>query len=475
MSEAFGFNEFRGSQEEIINSICSGKNCLGIMPTGSGKSLCFQIPALKNNKLTLVVSPLIALMKDQVESLQKKGIHSAFYLNSTMSQEAIMAVLKLIEMNKIKLLYIAPEALKKREIIQILQKKVGIFVIDEAHCIVTWGKDFRPEYQNLREYTNLLGNPPILALTATANQEMIKEIEKNLSLRFEVFEESALRKNIYIEVLKDAEEKEDEIIGIIKNISGHTIIFCALRETTEEISSLINSINISALPYHAGLSKEQRKENQDKFMNDEVRIIVATKAFGMGIDKKDIRNVIHYNLPQTIEDYYQEIGRGGRDGKPTRAIVFCSNNDINKTKSRIFASFPGRQKLGRMLFSLKEYRQSFIPITKSLIAKTIDINEAMLNDILERLEKNGAIKVQPATGLIYIEEKIMDMDVSSFEEIFTLARIEKMQKFNILANCLTWKSCITKQILNYLGKTYKEEVCNNCSVCSPEKRFCNLV
>jgi len=331
LKEVFGYSQFRGSQEEIILSILSGRNTFVIMPTGAGKSLCYQLPAIVSEGTAIVISPLIALMKNQVDQLNAVGVNAQF-LNSTLSKTEITKVKKDTLSGAVKLLYVAPESLTKEENVAFLQKAhVSLVAIDEAHCISEWGHDFRPEYRKIKGIIENLGNLPVIALTATATPKVQIDIQKNLQMEeAALFKSSFNRKNLYYEVRPKIDTKK-QLIKYIKNHKGKSgIIYCLSRKKVEEIAELLNVNDIKALPYHAGLDSHVRMANQDAFLNEEVDVIVATIAFGMGIDKPDVRFVIHYDAPKSLEGYYQETGRAGRDGLEGNCVMFYSYNDILK-------------------------------------------------------------------------------------------------------------------------------------------------
>jgi ATP-dependent DNA helicase RecQ len=331
LKELFGYSQFRGNQETVIRNILSKRNTFVIMPTGAGKSLCYQLPAMMNDGLAIVISPLIALMKNQVDSLNAYGINARF-LNSTLSKAEITRLKKDATNGTIKLLYVAPESLTKEETIAFLQKvNVSLVAIDEAHCISEWGHDFRPEYRKIKTMIGQLGNLPVIALTATATPKVQLDIQRNLQMEeADVFLSSFNRNNLYYEVRPKKETKK-QLIRFLKEHKGKSgVIYCLSRKKVEEIAQLINVNGFKAAPYHAGLEPDVRMKNQDDFLNEEVDIIVATIAFGMGIDKPDVRFVIHYDVPKSLEGYYQETGRSGRDGLEGHCLMFYSHNDLSK-------------------------------------------------------------------------------------------------------------------------------------------------
>jgi len=331
LKSVFGYNQFRGNQEDIINNVLAGKNSFVIMPTGAGKSLCYQLPALMVKGTAIVISPLIALMKNQVDQLNALGVN-AHFLNSTLSRSEIARVKKETLDGSLKLLYVAPESLTKEDNIQFLrQAKISFIAIDEAHCISEWGHDFRPEYRRIRSIIDNFGKLPIIALTATATPKVQQDIKRNLQMEeASIFKSSFNRENLFYEIKPKINAKKS-LIQFVKNHKNKSgIIYCLSRKKVEEIAELLVVNDVKALPYHAGLDPHQRIANQDAFINENVDVIVATIAFGMGIDKPDVRFVIHYDVPKSLEGYYQETGRAGRDGLEGNCLMFYRYKDIVK-------------------------------------------------------------------------------------------------------------------------------------------------
>lgn len=354
LKDFFGFDSFKGDQERVIQHLVNGKNAFVLMPTGGGKSLCYQLPALVMEGTAVVISPLIALMKNQVDAIRgftsgNDGI--AHFLNSSLSKAQINEVKNDLMSGATKLLYVAPESLTKAENVAMLKEvKISFYAVDEAHCISEWGHDFRPEYRRIRTIVEEIGQAPIIALTATATPKVQSDIIKNLGITdATVFKSSFNRPNLQYEI-RDKSDPKREIIKYIKQNPGKSgIIYCLSRKKVEELAELLNINGIKALPYHAGLDARTRAENQDKFLMEEVDVIVATIAFGMGIDKPDVRFVIHYDIPKSIEGYYQETGRAGRDGKEGHCITFYSYKDIQKLEKFMQGKPVAEQEIGKQL------------------------------------------------------------------------------------------------------------------------------
>ena len=350
----FGFVSFKGDQEEIIQHLLDGNDCFVLMPTGGGKSLCYQLPAIMMDGVAIVISPLIALMKNQVDAIRgfvEGGDSIAHFLNSSLNKSQVDAVHSDILSGRTKILYVAPESLVKPENVSFLQGvKISFYAVDEAHCISEWGHDFRPEYRRIREIVDEIGRAPIIALTATATPKVQSDILKNLGiLDARVFKSSFNRTNLYYEV-KDKVDADKDIVRYIRQNPGKSgIIYCLSRKKVEEMAEFLNINGIKALPYHAGLDAKTRSENQDRFLMEDVNVIVATIAFGMGIDKPDIRFVIHYDIPKSVEGYYQETGRAGRDGKEGVCIAYYSYKDILKFEKFMKGKPLAEQEISRQL------------------------------------------------------------------------------------------------------------------------------
>ncbi|HIX74707.1 MAG TPA: DNA helicase RecQ [Candidatus Parabacteroides intestinipullorum] len=350
----FGFDAFKGNQKAIIENVLAGKDTFVLMPTGGGKSLCYQLPSLLMEGTAIVISPLIALMKNQVDAMrnfsEEDGV--AHFINSSLNKSAVDQVKSDILSGKTKLLYVAPESLTKEENVEFLrQVKISFYAIDEAHCISEWGHDFRPEYRRIRPIINEIGKRPLIALTATATPKVQHDIQKNLGMiDAVVFKSSFNRPNLYYEVRQKGADIDKEIIKYIKANEGKSgIIYCLSRKKVEEFADILKANGIRALPYHAGMDSQMRSANQDAFLMEEVDVIVATIAFGMGIDKPDVRYVIHYDIPKSLEGYYQETGRAGRDGGEGQCIAFYAYKDLQKLEKFMQGKPVAEQEIGKQL------------------------------------------------------------------------------------------------------------------------------
>lgn len=373
LKKHFGFDTFKGNQEAIISSLLAGNDTFVLMPTGGGKSLCYQLPSLLMEGTAIVISPLIALMKNQVDAMRNfsEDDNVAHFLNSSLNKTAIDQVKSDIISGKTKLLYVAPESLTKEENIEFLKTvPISFYAVDEAHCISEWGHDFRPEYRRIRPIINEISRRPVIALTATATPKVQHDIQKNLGMQdAAVFKSSFNRTNLYYEVRPKTANVDRDIIKFIKANPGKSgIIYCLSRKKVEELAEILKVNNIKALPYHAGMDGATRSANQDAFLLEEVDVIVATIAFGMGIDKPDVRFVIHYDIPKSLEGYYQETGRAGRDGGEGQCIAFYINKDLLKMEKFMQGKPLAEQEIGKqLLIETASYAESSICRRKSLL------------------------------------------------------------------------------------------------------------
>ena len=373
LKEYFGFEMFKGNQEAIIENLLAEHDTFVLMPTGGGKSLCYQLPARLMDGIAIVISPLIALMKNQVDAMrsysEEDGI--AHFMNSSLTKQAIEEVKTDVRNGRTKLLYVAPESLTKEENVAFLKDvPISFYAVDEAHCISEWGHDFRPEYRNIRPIINRIGERPIIALTATATPKVQHDIQKNLGMTdAAVFKSSFNRPNLYYEVRPKTKDVDREIIKFIKANEGKSgIIYCLSRKKVEELAEVLRLNDIKALPYHAGMESAVRSANQDAFLSEDVDVIVATIAFGMGIDKPDVRFVIHYDIPKSLEGYYQETGRAGRDGGEGKCITFYSRKDLDKLEKFMQGKPISEQEIGKqLLLETRDYAESSVCRRRSLL------------------------------------------------------------------------------------------------------------
>ncbi|WP_315516559.1 DNA helicase RecQ [Hoylesella shahii] len=373
LKQYFGFDSFKGDQEAIIRNLLAGNDTFVLMPTGGGKSLCYQLPSLLMEGTAIVISPLIALMKNQVDVMNGMSEDGcvAHYLNSSLNKAAIQQVMNDVRRGATKLLYVAPESLGKDENVEFLQTvKVSFYAVDEAHCISEWGHDFRPEYRNIRPTILRIGEAPVIALTATATDKVRSDIKKNLGICDALeFKSSFNRSNLYYEVRPKTQDVDRNIIMFIRQHAGKSgIIYCLSRKKVEELSAILKANNIKAEPYHAGLDSAKRSQTQDDFLMERIDVIVATIAFGMGIDKPDVRFVIHYDIPKSLEGYYQETGRAGRDGGEGLCVTFYSNKDLQKLEKFMEGKPVSEQDIGRqLLLETAAYAESSVCRRKMLL------------------------------------------------------------------------------------------------------------
>jgi len=426
----FGFEQFKGLQEQVINNILAQKNTFVIMPTGGGKSLCYQLPALIQDGTAIVVSPLIALMKNQVDAIRSVSSENgiAHVLNSSLNKTEIAQVKKDLVSGLTKLLYVAPESLTKEEYVEFLQSvPISFVAIDEAHCISEWGHDFRPEYRNLRNIIKQLGDVPMIGLTATATPKVQEDILKNLDMvEAEVFKASFNRPNLYYEVRTKTKNIDGDIIRFIKQNKGKSgIIYCLSRKKVEEIAELLQVNGISAVPYHAGLDAKTRAKHQDMFLMEDVNVVVATIAFGMGIDKPDVRFVIHHDIPKSLESYYQETGRAGRDGGEGHCLAYYAYKDVEKLEKFMSGKPVAEQEIGfALLQEVVAYAETSMSRRKFLLhyfGESFDDETGEGADMDDNV-RNPKQKIEAQSNVVKLIQVVRDTKhlYKSKEIVFTL-------------------------------------------------------
>ncbi|TCS84107.1 RecQ family ATP-dependent DNA helicase [Tepidibacillus fermentans] len=467
----FGYSSFRPGQKEIIEQVLQGKNVLGILPTGSGKSVCYQLPSLIQSGLTIVVSPLIALMEDQVYQLREKGLPIATYINSHTSFQEYLHRWEQIKKGKYKLLYVSPEKFQQKNFLERLKKmKVSLFVIDEAHCISEWGHDFRVDYLRLKKSIQELGEPPVLCLTATATSFVQKDIIHQLGLKsVQQVVTTFDRVNIAYQIIpvQTIEEKRRTLFQSLKQLKGAGIIYVNMRATSEAITNELKMNGFYGIEaYHAGLSPEDRMIIQQQFMREELRVIVATKAFGMGIDKKNIRFVIHYDIPNSIESYVQETGRVARDGGQGIAILIYQQGNEDTVLHLIDSEYP---EIGQIDWVCQQINQHLInsPIifdfeTYSSLGLTMEKLELILfyiekeNQIIWRREQTQFVVTK------VMNDPIMPQIISRY---FFIRKRKRIKDLEAMRNYITGATCRREQILRYFDETVKQkpELC--CDIC----------
>jgi ATP-dependent DNA helicase RecQ len=459
LKTTFGYDRFRPGQREVLEALAQGRDVLSVMPTGAGKSLCFQLPALALPGLTLVVSPLQALMKDQVQALEKRGVERVAFLNGLMSTEAQSQTLRALARSELRLLYVAPERFASQGFMQALSRNVlSLVAIDEAHCISAWGHDFRPEYRELAPFLAQHPSALRMALTATAPPKVRDDIVKTLQLRDPVrVVLSPDRPNLKFEVEScPAKEKADRLKQLAGQINGSMVVYGGKRADVEELALVLREAGHSALPYHAGLPAEERLRVQEAFLTGEARIICATIAFGMGIDKPDVRAVIHHRHPASLEGYYQEAGRAGRDGKPSRCILLHATRDAALHRFFISNAFP----------TLEEHRKVYGFLKKGLPPDQMEQADAELTTnkvkvALRTLQTAGYVlrDGHMFRAVVPVERKPLDLSAHDNQRTHALGLLQHMLEY------AESRSCLRARLLRYFGEPPKLERCNACSAC----------
>ncbi|HUQ67515.1 MAG TPA: ATP-dependent DNA helicase RecQ [Flavitalea sp.] len=424
LKDYWGFNGFRPLQEDIINSVLQGNDCLALLPTGGGKSLCFQVPAMLMDGICLVITPLIALMKDQVENVRKKGI-TAFFIHSGMTRNEVVSTMETAAHSNCKFLYVSPERLETKIFKEYLPSLgVKLIAVDEAHCISQWGYDFRPSYLRIAALREELNNVPVLALTASATPEVQKDIcEKLLFTEQKIFQQSFERPNLSYSVF-NVDSKINKIENIFSKVEGTGIVYCRSRRKTKEISDLLNMKGVSADYYHAGLTQDERNEKQEAWLTDKIRVIVCTNAFGMGIDKPAVRVVVHADVPESLENYYQEAGRAGRDGKRSYAVLLSNQQDLKNLEESAAKRFPAQEDIRKAYKSLMNHLQipagtgegNYYELDAPKFIKDFGLDAGTVLSALKTLEQeellyfNEQVFIQPKIQVIAGREQLSEIE-----------------------------------------------------------------
>ncbi len=480
MRQHFGFNEFREGQREVVGSILEGKDAVVVMPTGSGKSLCYQLPAMILEGVTLVVSPLIALMKDQVDALQARGLPATF-INSSIPEPEQRARIESLRRRAHKLVYIAPERFRSTRFTAAIQSiPVSLFAVDEAHCVSMWGHDFRPDYLRLKHIIRSLGRIQTIALTATATPYVRSDIIQQLGLtQPQTFVSGFDRPNLSIEVVHTEKEKEkvSRIRRLAKTHDGSGIVYASTRKSVEQVGRELKNAGLTVSTYHAGMSDGVRVKAQDDFMSGRTQIIVATNAFGMGIDKPDIRFVAHYQIPGSIEAYYQEIGRAGRDGLPSTCVLLFNYADKNTHDFFIEGSYPDVSTIKNVYSALLGTGLKRIELTTAQIAKLAgEKNEMAVQSALYLLERAGHVSREaPAIAhgprgprsIVMLDNVAVSALRVDARQVLGRADLERRKLREMINLCYT-DYCYRAHILNYFGDRHHERQCGTCGNCAPK-------
>jgi ATP-dependent DNA helicase RecQ len=469
MRETFGLKKFRPGQEDVIRSVMEGHDTLAIMSTGAGKSLCYQLPALHLKGTTVIVSPLIALMKDQVEKLQELGLEAAL-VNSTLTQREENQTIEQIGEEKSEFVFTTPERLTNQDFIDTLRKnEIDLFVIDEAHCLSEWGHDFRPSYLNLREAIRVLGRPPVLALTATATEDVVEDIKKRLGLsKIRVIRMGVFRPNLQYEITRVTNdlEKRRHLAGLLKEIEGAGIIYCSTVKAVEAVADFLRSAGFDAARYHGKLGARERKENHERFMSGELKTIVATNAFGMGIDKPDIRFVIHYNMPGTLEAYYQESGRAGRDGEAARCILLYQLNDRRTQMFFLGGRYPKTDDIQAVYEALERLKASDKSASLGMIQESAaSAARTKVRVILSAMKEMGLIKEGRGSQFKLLKVGLSHHELEQISKQYEQKSVKDREKLERMVLYAQSGTCRWKLLLEYFGEEEDFHHCGNCDNC----------
>jgi ATP-dependent DNA helicase RecQ len=469
LRETFGLDKLRPGQAEVIRSVLEGKNTLAIMPTGAGKSLCYQLPSLHLPGTTVVVSPLISLMKDQVDKLEQAGLEAA-QLNSALTTEEHEENLEQIKTDKSDFVFITPERFTSQEFLgELRNRDINFVVIDEAHCISEWGHDFRPAYLSLGAAIKTLGSPPVLALTATATPEVTADIEKQMDLgKLQVVKTGIYRPNIHFEVKRvtNEREKHEQLIRILNDHEGIGIIYTATVKAVDELTDWLKAFDYKIEKYHGRMKASDRKQNQDAFMNDELKAIVATNAFGMGIDKPDIRFVVHYQMPGSLEAYYQEAGRSGRDGAPATCSLFYQLADRRTQQFFLGGKHPKLDDVLAVYQSLQTLHAAETPIALATVQEHANtVSDGKVRVVLSLLKEFKVVRELRGSQFRLLkvdltQNELADLSRLSEEKVNKdKEKLERMMQYGQSAMC-RWKL-----LHDYFGEKMEQERCGNCDNC----------
>ncbi|HEX3130588.1 MAG TPA: ATP-dependent DNA helicase RecQ [Thermoanaerobaculia bacterium] len=469
LRRTFGFRSLREGQEEVIRSVVEGRDTLAIMPTGAGKSLCYQLPGKELPGTTVVVSPLLSLMKDQVDKLRELGIDAA-QVNSTLSSSEEAEVLEEIRKEQREFVFVTPERLAQPGFLETLRSnKIDVFVIDEAHCISQWGHDFRPSYLQIRTAVEALGNPPVLALTATATPEVVEDILRQLGREgMQVISTGTYRENLRLEVIRAAgeEAKLSHLAKLLSEIEGTGIVYTSTVKDCEAVTEYLQGLGFEVARYHGRLGARERHRNQDRFMAGELKAVVATNAFGMGIDKPDIRFVIHYSMPGTLEAYYQEAGRAGRDGEPARCVMLFQPEDRNTHIFFLNGRYPKREHFEAVYRALERLKADREPVAVSEVhGRSKDVAQAKVRVVLATMRDLGLVE-EAEGGLFRLllsgldPEELAEM-AARYEQKAEADR-DNLRRVVLYAQTAL---CRWKAVLDYFGETPEWERCDHCDNC----------
>jgi ATP-dependent DNA helicase RecQ len=467
----FGFRSLREGQEEVIRSVMAGQDTLAIMPTGAGKSLCYQLPGVELPGTTVIVSPLISLMKDQVDKLHELGIEAA-QVNSTLTASEENETLEAIEKEQRDFVFTTPERLAQPEFLETLKtNRVTLFVIDEAHCISEWGHDFRPAYLSLRQAIEALGNPPVLALTATATEQVVEDILERLGRPgMEVVDTGLYRENLDLEVFPapDEERKRAQLARLLRESAGMGIVYVSTVKHCEEVFEYLEGLGVPVARYHGRVGSRERRQNQDRFMAGELKAMIATNAFGMGIDKPDLRFVIHHHLPATVEAYYQEAGRAGRDGLPARCTLLFDPTDKNLHRFFQAGRYPDAVHLVNAYHTLERLAEAPEPPTLAELSAIAPISKTRLQQALRLFKQRGVVRetADRRYALVHRETTTEDLErmARAYRELDEQDRLKQEQ----MAAYADHRGCRWDYLVNYFGNDDAEAVsCGHCDRCTP--------